>query len=112
MRARAAPSGRNRTCFAARVQVVALPAPTEREKSQILHYSATSAFPAAGGGDFDHGWYNRAGVEQVMGFANDEQVQVSQCGAAGGTGDGWNPASSCWNSETGSEPGRAGSPPE
>ena len=57
------------------VRVVALPAPTEREKSQMYIQRYLPHFPA--GGEvviFDRSWYNRAGVETVMGFCNDEQV--------------------------------------
>jgi len=50
-------------------QVVALPAPTGREKSQIYFQRYLSHFPAAGEVViFDRSWYNRAGVERVMGF--------------------------------------------
>ncbi|WP_233256091.1 polyphosphate kinase 2 [Falsiroseomonas bella] len=56
-------------------RVVALPAPTEREKSQMYVQRYMQHFPAAGEiVIFDRSWYNRAGVERVMGFANDEQV--------------------------------------
>jgi polyphosphate kinase 2 len=57
-------------------RVVALPAPTEREKSQMYVQRYIQHFPAAGEiVIFDRSWYNRAGVERVMGFANDEQVR-------------------------------------
>src|SRR5512140_1388809 len=57
-------------------RVVALPAPTEREKSQMYVQRYAPHFPAAGEiVIFDRSWYNRAGVERVMGFATDEQVQ-------------------------------------
>ncbi|MFW5397230.1 MAG: polyphosphate kinase 2 [Candidatus Accumulibacter regalis] len=57
-------------------RVVALPAPTEREKSQMYLQRYLPHFPAAGEVViFDRSWYNRAGVERVMGFASDEQVQ-------------------------------------
>jgi polyphosphate kinase len=55
-------------------QVVALPAPTEREKSQLYIQRYLNRFPA--GGEiviFDRSWYNRAGVEVVMGFCTQEQ---------------------------------------
>jgi polyphosphate kinase 2 len=56
-------------------RVVALPAPTEREKSQMYIQRFIEHFPAAGEiVIFDRSWYNRAGVERVMGFANDQQV--------------------------------------
>jgi polyphosphate kinase 2 len=57
-------------------RVVALPAPTEREKSQMYAQRYIPHLPAAGEVViFDRSWYNRAGVERVMGFATDEQVQ-------------------------------------
>jgi polyphosphate kinase 2 len=57
-------------------RVVALPAPTEREKSQMYVQRYLPYLPAAGEiVIFDRSWYNRAGVERVMGFATDEQVQ-------------------------------------
>src|SRR5215510_5922099 len=56
-------------------RVVALPAPTEREKSQIYMQRYLSHFPAAGEiVIFDRSWYNRAGVERVMGFCEKEEV--------------------------------------
>ena len=56
-------------------RVVALPAPTERQKSQMYIQRYIEHFPAAGEiVIFDRSWYNRAGVERVMGFANDDQV--------------------------------------
>lgn len=57
-------------------RVVALPAPTEREKSQIYIQRYLTHFPAAGEiVIFDRSWYNRAGVERVMGFCTPEQVK-------------------------------------
>jgi len=57
-------------------RVVALPAPTEREKSQMYVQRYIRHFPAAGEiVIFDRSWYNRAGVERVMGFCTDEQVK-------------------------------------
>ena len=57
-------------------RVVALPAPTEREKSQMYVQRYIQHFPAAGEiVIFDRSWYNRAGVERVMGYADDEQVR-------------------------------------
>ena len=54
---------------------VALPAPTEREKSQMYFQRYMPFLPAAGEVVlFDRSWYNRAGVERVMGFATPEQV--------------------------------------
>ena len=60
-----------RTC-----RVVALPAPTDREKTQWYFQRYVPHLPA--GGEivlFDRSWYNRAGVERVMGFASEKQVQ-------------------------------------
>jgi polyphosphate kinase len=55
-------------------RVVALPAPSDREKSQIYVQRYLAHFPAAGEiVIFDRSWYNRAGVEYVMGFCNKEQ---------------------------------------
>ena len=57
-------------------RVVALPAPTEREKSQMYAQRYMPHFPAAGEiVIFDRSWYNRAGVERVMGFCTDDQAQ-------------------------------------
>ena len=57
-------------------RVVALPAPTEREKSQMYIQRYVPHLPAAGEVViFDRSWYNRAGVERVMGFASDDQVK-------------------------------------
>jgi polyphosphate kinase len=57
-------------------RVVALPAPTEREKTQWYFQRYVPHLPAAGEIVlFDRSWYNRAGVERVMGFATDEQVE-------------------------------------
>jgi polyphosphate kinase 2 len=58
------------------VRVVALPAPNERERTQWYFQRYVSHLPAAGEIVlFDRSWYNRAGVERVMGFASPEQVQ-------------------------------------
>ena len=55
---------------------VALPAPTEREKSQMYFQRYMPYLPAAGEVIlFDRSWYNRAGVERVMGYATEEQVE-------------------------------------
>jgi len=57
-------------------RVVALPAPSEREKSQWYFQRYVPHLPA--GGEivlFDRSWYNRSGVERVMGFANESQVE-------------------------------------
>jgi polyphosphate kinase 2 len=57
-------------------RVVALPAPTEREKSQMYVQRYLPHLPAAGEVViFDRSWYNRAGVERVMGFCSDEEVE-------------------------------------
>ncbi|TCT21315.1 polyphosphate kinase 2 [Thiobaca trueperi] len=57
-------------------RVVALPAPTEREKSQMYVQRYMRHFPAAGEVViFDRSWYNRAGVERVMGFCTEEQTE-------------------------------------
>lgn len=58
------------------VRVVALPAPSDREKSQWYFQRYVPHLPA--GGEivlFDRSWYNRAGVERVMGFASETQVE-------------------------------------
>jgi polyphosphate kinase 2 len=58
-------------------RVIALPAPTEREKSQMYIQRYLPHLPAAGEiVIFDRSWYNRAGVERVMGFCSEEQVQT------------------------------------
>lgn len=57
-------------------RVVALGVPTERETSQWYFQRYVPHFPAAGEMVlFDRSWYNRAGVERVMGFCSEEQVQ-------------------------------------
>jgi polyphosphate kinase 2 len=57
-------------------RVVALPAPTEREKSQMYIQRYIPHLPAAGEVViFDRSWYNRAGVERVMGFCTEEQAK-------------------------------------
>ena len=57
-------------------KVIALPAPSEREKSQLYIQRYLSHFPAAGEVVmFDRSWYNRAGVERVMGFCTDHEYQ-------------------------------------
>ncbi|WP_331350988.1 polyphosphate kinase 2 [Cellvibrio sp. UBA7671] len=60
-----------RTC-----RVAALPAPSDRERSQWYFQRYVSHLPA--GGEivlFDRSWYNRAGVEKVMGFCNDDEYE-------------------------------------
>jgi polyphosphate kinase 2 len=55
-------------------RVVALPAPSDREKSQMYMQRYLQHFPAAGEVViFDRSWYNRAGVEYVMGFCTEQQ---------------------------------------
>jgi polyphosphate kinase 2 len=57
-------------------RVIALPAPTEREKSQMYAQRYLPHLPAAGEVViFDRSWYNRAGVERVMGFCAEEEAQ-------------------------------------
>jgi polyphosphate kinase 2 len=57
-------------------RVVALPAPTEREKSQMYLQRYMVHFPAAGEVViFDRSWYNRAGVERVMGFCTEAEAR-------------------------------------
>ena len=57
-------------------RLVALPAPSDREKSQMYMQRYMAHFPAAGEVViFDRSWYNRAGVEYVMGFCSKEQRQ-------------------------------------
>src|SRR5690349_8857203 len=65
-------------------RVVALPAPSDREKSQMYMQRYMQHFPGAGEiVIFDRSWYNRAGVEKVMGFCTDEQHSnfLKQCPA-------------------------------
>jgi polyphosphate kinase 2 len=58
-------------------RVVALPAPSDREKSQMYMQRYMQHFPAAGEVViFDRSWYNRAGVEHVMGFCSKEQHRL------------------------------------
>ena len=57
-------------------RLIALPAPSDREKSQMYMQRYFPHFPAAGEiVIFDRSWYNRAGVERVMGFCTDEQYE-------------------------------------
>jgi polyphosphate kinase 2 (PPK2 family) len=57
-------------------RVVALPAPSDREKTQVYMQRYLQHFPAAGEVViFDRSWYNRAGVEHVMGFCTAEEHQ-------------------------------------
>lgn len=67
-------------CLNPRVcRVIALPAPTEREKSQWYFQRYVPHLPAAGEIVlFDRSWYNRAGVEKVMGFCTDAEYEEFQ----------------------------------
>jgi polyphosphate kinase 2 len=57
-------------------RVVALPAPSDREKTQMYMQRYMAHFPAAGEiVIFDRSWYNRAGVERVMGFCSDKEYR-------------------------------------
>jgi polyphosphate kinase 2 len=57
-------------------RVVALPAPSDREKTMMYMQRYLQQFPAAGEiVIFDRSWYNRAGVEKVMGFCSDDQYE-------------------------------------
>ena len=57
-------------------RVVALPAPSDREKTQMFVQRYIEHFPAAGEiVIFDRSWYNRAGVENVMGFIEPKEVE-------------------------------------
>ena len=57
-------------------RVVALPAPSDREKTQLYIQRYLAHFPAAGEIMlFDRSWYNRAGVERVMGFCSEEEYE-------------------------------------
>ncbi|WP_254797801.1 polyphosphate kinase 2 [Enterobacter sp. JMULE2] len=63
-------------------RVVALPAPTDKEKSQLYFQRYVPHLPSAGEiAIFDRSWYNRAGVERVMGFCTEEQVEKFLDGA-------------------------------
>ena len=58
-------------------RVVAMPTPTEREKTQMYGQRYLAQLPAAGEVVlFDRSWYNRAGVERVMGFCSEDDVEV------------------------------------
>src|SRR6187200_595133 len=58
------------------VRICALPAPTERERTQWYSQRYVAHLPAAGEMVlFDRSWYNRAGVERVMGFATEEEIE-------------------------------------
>src|SRR6266576_4725467 len=58
-------------------RVVALPKPTDREKTELYVQRYIPRFPAAGEVIiFDRSWYNRAGVEHVMGFCTDQEYKT------------------------------------
>ena len=58
------------------IRIAALPAPSDRERTQMYMHRYVQHFPAAGEVViFDRSWYNRAGVERVMGFCDEEQVK-------------------------------------
>ena len=71
-------------------RVVALAAPTAREQSQMYVQRYIRHFPSAGEVViFDRSWYNRAGVERVMGFCTAEQSRaIPRAGPGGREGDG------------------------
>jgi polyphosphate kinase 2 len=57
-------------------RLIALPAPSDREKTQMYMQRYVQHFPAAGEiVIFDRSWYNRAGVERVMGFCDDDEYE-------------------------------------
>src|SRR6195256_6224943 len=57
-------------------RVVALPAPSDREKTQMYIQRYMERFPAAGEVIiFDRSWYNRAGIERVMGFVDEKEYK-------------------------------------
>jgi polyphosphate kinase 2 (PPK2 family) len=62
-------------------RVIALPAPSDRQKTQMFMQRYVERFPAAGEVIiFDRSWYNRAGVEYVMGFTSDTDTSAfSNC---------------------------------
>ena len=80
--------GDHRTGEPGRFRVVALPSPRIAERSQLYVQRYVPHLPA--GGEvviFDRSWYNRAGVERVMGFCTEEQVVISFTCSRGRTGD-------------------------
>ena len=62
-------------------RVVALPAPTEKEKRSFISSVMFRTCPLPANRYFDRSWYNRAGVERVMGFCTPEQVEKFLDGA-------------------------------
>ena len=68
-------------------RLVALPAPSDREKTQMYMQRYIQHFPAAGEIIiFDRSWYNRAGVEHVMGFCSKEQYKTFSSSARRSSG--------------------------
>ena len=77
-------------------RVVALPAPTDREKSQMYVQRYVAHFPAAGEVViFDRSWYNRAGVERVMGFCTPKKRKYFLGSRQTSKRRWWIPGSSC-----------------
>ena len=90
-------------------RVVALPAPSDREKSQMYIQRYIPHFPAAGEVViFDRSWYNRAGVERVMGFCTEEQAGASSSRPPRSSRR-WSTPASSWSS-TGSRSARTSRP--
>ena len=76
-------------------RTVALPAPSDREKSQMFIQRYIQHFPAAGEiVIFDRSWYNRAGVEYVMGFCASKNTSAFCRFARRSSNTSWTPASS------------------
>ena len=76
-------------------RVVALPAPSDREKSQMFIQRYIEHFPAAGEIVlFDRSWYNRAGVEHVMGFCTKKSTAASSKIVQRSNNSSWTKASS------------------
>jgi len=93
--ARAARSNVSRVPQPRLASIVALPAPTERERSEWYFQRYVSHLPAAGRLVlFDRSWYNRAGVEHVMGFCTKEEYSrfLHQCPSSSGC---WSRKASC-----------------
>jgi len=76
-------------------RLVALPAPSDREKSQMYIQRYMQHFPAAGEVViFDRSWYNRAGVEYVMGFCTRAQRDASSSSVPRSSATSWRAGSS------------------
>jgi polyphosphate kinase 2 (PPK2 family) len=56
-------------------RVIALPSPSERQKARCTCSATCRISRGRRGGDLDRSWYNRAGVERVMGFCSEDQVK-------------------------------------